>query len=36
MLTATPAAWRLAFFILSNEGHDIVANRGFAATGLAC
>jgi molybdenum ABC transporter molybdate-binding protein len=34
MLTASPAAWRFAFFILSNDGQHILANHGFAAPGL--
>jgi molybdate transport system substrate-binding protein len=34
MLTASSAAWRFAFFILSNDGQRILANRGFAAPGM--
>jgi len=34
MLTATPAAWRFAFFILSNDGQQILASHGFAAPGM--
>lgn len=34
MATAPAAAWRFAFFILSNDGQHILANHGFAAPGL--
>ena len=34
MLSAPPAAWRFAFFILSNDGQHILANHGFTAPGL--
>ena len=34
MMTASPAAWRFAFFILSNDGQQILAEHGFAAPGL--
>jgi ABC-type molybdate transport system substrate-binding protein len=34
MLTASPGAWRFAFFILSNDGQRILAQHGFAAPGL--
>jgi molybdate transport system substrate-binding protein len=34
MLTASPDAWRFAFFILSNDGQRILAHHGFAAPGL--
>jgi molybdate transport system substrate-binding protein len=34
MLSATPAAWRFAFFILSNDGQHILGDHGFAAPGL--
>ena len=33
MLAAAPAAWRFAFFILSNDGQHILAGHGFAAPG---
>jgi molybdate transport system substrate-binding protein len=32
--TASPDAWRFAFFILSNDGQQILAKHGFAAPGL--
>jgi molybdenum ABC transporter molybdate-binding protein len=34
MRTASTDAWRLAFFILSNDGQRILASHGFAAPGL--
>jgi molybdenum ABC transporter molybdate-binding protein len=34
MLSAPSAAWRFAFFILSNDGQRILADHGFAAPGL--
>jgi ABC-type molybdate transport system substrate-binding protein len=34
MTTASPEVWRLAFFILSNDGQRILAEHGFAAPGL--
>jgi molybdate transport system substrate-binding protein len=34
MLSTTPAAWRFAFFILSNDGQHILGDHGFAAPGL--
>lgn len=35
MTTASPAAYRFAMFILSDDGQRILANHGFAAPGLA-
>jgi ABC-type molybdate transport system substrate-binding protein len=34
MTTAPAEAWRFAFFILSNDGQQILARHGFAAPGL--
>ncbi len=34
MITASPAGWRFAMFILSADGQRILANHGFAAPGV--